>query len=78
MAMGDLVLLEEELNPVMGKLRPPGFEITAVHKSTRHEPIFVRGIFLRNAGVFVRYIYVERYFLATPLQRGCRQVSCGT
>ena len=56
MAMGDLVLLEEELNPVMAKLRPSGFEITAVHKSTRHEPIFVRGIFLRSAGVFVRYI----------------------
>jgi hypothetical protein len=33
----------------------------------RREPIFVRGIFLRNAGVFVRYIYVDRYFLATPI-----------
>ena len=29
--MGDLVLLEEELNPVMDKLRGSGFEITAVH-----------------------------------------------
>ena len=29
--MGDLVLLEEELNPVMDKLRSSGFEITAVH-----------------------------------------------
>lgn len=31
MVMGDLVLLEEELNPVMDKLRSSGFEITAVH-----------------------------------------------
>ena len=29
--MGDLVLLEDELNPVMEKLRAAGFEITAVH-----------------------------------------------
>ena len=29
--MGDLVLLEEELNPVMAKLRASGFEISAVH-----------------------------------------------
>ena len=31
MVMGDLVLLEMELNPVMDKLRASGFEITAVH-----------------------------------------------
>jgi hypothetical protein len=31
MVMGDLVLLEEELNPVMAKLRAAHFEITAVH-----------------------------------------------
>jgi hypothetical protein len=31
MVMGDLVLLEEELNPVMEKLRSAGFEISAVH-----------------------------------------------
>jgi hypothetical protein len=29
--MGDLVLLEDELNPVMQKLRSAGFEISAVH-----------------------------------------------
>jgi Domain of Unknown Function (DUF1259) len=29
--MGDLVLLEDELNPVMEKLRSTGFEISAVH-----------------------------------------------
>ena len=31
MVMGDLVLLEDELNPVMEKLRASGFEISAVH-----------------------------------------------
>lgn len=31
MVMGDLVLLEAELSPVMDKLRGSGFEITAVH-----------------------------------------------
>jgi Domain of Unknown Function (DUF1259) len=31
MVMGDLVLLEDELNPVMDKLRAAGFEITAIH-----------------------------------------------
>jgi len=31
MVMGDLVLLDRELNPVMAKLRSAGFEITAVH-----------------------------------------------
>jgi Domain of Unknown Function (DUF1259) len=31
MVMGDLVLLEDEINPVMEKLRSSGFEISAVH-----------------------------------------------
>ncbi len=31
MVMGDLVLLEDEVNPVMGKMRASGFEISAVH-----------------------------------------------
>src|SRR6266849_3943008 len=31
MVMGDLVLLEDELNPVMEKLRSAGFEISAAH-----------------------------------------------
>lgn len=31
MVMGDLVLLESELNPVLDKLRASGFEITAIH-----------------------------------------------
>ena len=31
MAMGDLVLLETEINPVMSKLVENGLEITAIH-----------------------------------------------
>lgn len=37
MVMGDLVLLEEELNPVMAKLRSSGFDITAVHNHLMDE-----------------------------------------
>src|SRR4051794_27253903 len=37
MVMGDLVLLEGELNPVMAKLRSAGFEITAVHNHLMEE-----------------------------------------
>ena len=35
--MGDLVLLENELTPVMKKLRASGFEITAVHNHVLNE-----------------------------------------
>jgi Domain of Unknown Function (DUF1259) len=35
--MGDLVLLEDEVNPVMRKLRTAGFEITAVHNHLMKE-----------------------------------------
>ena len=37
MVMGDLVLLESELTPVMKKLRTAGFEITAVHNHVLNE-----------------------------------------
>jgi hypothetical protein len=37
MVMGDLVLLENELTPVMKKLRGTGFEITAVHNHVLNE-----------------------------------------
>jgi hypothetical protein len=35
--MGDLVLLEDEVNPVMRKLRTAGFEITGVHNHLMKE-----------------------------------------
>ena len=35
--MGDLVLLESEINPVMSKLRASGIEITAVHNHVLNE-----------------------------------------
>ncbi len=37
MVMGDLVLLEGELNPVIAKLRSSGFEISAVHNHLLEE-----------------------------------------
>src|SRR3954466_16341725 len=37
MVMGDLVLLENELTPVMKKLRTAGFEITAIHNHVLNE-----------------------------------------
>jgi hypothetical protein len=37
MVMGDLVLLENELTPVMTKLRAAGFDITAVHNHVLNE-----------------------------------------
>ena len=37
MVMGDLVLLENEVNPVMDKLHASGFEITAVHNHLMDE-----------------------------------------
>src|SRR6478752_1650056 len=37
MVVGDLVLLEDEVTPVMKKLRAAGFEITAVHNHVLNE-----------------------------------------
>ena len=37
MVMGDLVLLEDELNPVLDKLHSAGFEISAVHNHLTDE-----------------------------------------
>src|SRR5467141_4472722 len=37
MMMGDLVLLESEINPVLDKLRSAGFEVTAVHNHLAEE-----------------------------------------
>jgi hypothetical protein len=37
MVMGDLVLLEDEVNPVIDKLRGSGFEITAIHNHLMDE-----------------------------------------
>jgi len=37
MVMGDLVLLEGEVNPVVAKLRSSGFEISAIHNHLMEE-----------------------------------------
>jgi hypothetical protein len=49
MVMGDLVLLENELTPVMKKLRAAGFEITAVHNHVLNET--PRVIYLHYLGL---------------------------
>jgi len=41
MVMGDLVLLEGELNPVIAKLRSAGFDISAVHNHLMEESLRV-------------------------------------
>ena len=36
--MGDLVLLEPEVEPVLGELEAGGFEIPAIHPPSRRSP----------------------------------------
>jgi len=48
MVMGDLVLLENELTPVMKKLRAAGFDITAIHNHVLNE--MPRVIYLHYMG----------------------------
>jgi hypothetical protein len=50
MVMGDLVLLEDEVNPVMDKLRSAGFEITAVHNHLVDETPHVLYMHYMNHG----------------------------
>jgi hypothetical protein len=38
MVMGDLVLTEEEVNPIMAKLLASGIEVTAVHNHPAAQP----------------------------------------
>jgi hypothetical protein len=51
---------------------------TAQPKNMPREPVFARGIFLRNGEVSVRYISFARYFLAGLFPPGFREVSSGT
>src|SRR3954463_16257647 len=62
MVMGDLVLLENELTPVMKKLRGAGFEITAVHNHVLNES--PRVIYMHYMG------HGKAVELAKPLHAG--------
>jgi hypothetical protein len=70
--MGDLVLLEEEVNPVMAKLRSAGFEITAVHNHLSGETPHVAYMHYMGEGAAAQIASSLRSALAvskTPLEK---------
>jgi hypothetical protein len=72
MVMGDLVLLEGELNPVVAKLRSSGFEISAVHNHLMEESPKVLYTHYMGHGPAVQLATSLRAALAlskTPLEK---------
>ncbi len=72
MVMGDLVLLENELTPVMRKLRTAGFDITAVHNHVLNETPRVIYMHYMGHGKAVELAKALRAALAeskTPLDK---------
>ncbi len=72
MVMGDLVLLESELNPVMGKLRAAGFEISAVHNHLMEETPHIMYMHYTASGAAAQIAASLRAALAvskTPLSK---------
>jgi hypothetical protein len=72
MVMGDLVLLEDELNPVVEKLRSVGFEITAVHNHLIGETPHVMYVHYMGNGAAIAIASSLRAALAvskTPLEK---------
>ena len=72
MVMGDLVLLESELTPVMRKLRAAGFDITAVHNHVLNETPRVIYMHYMGHGKAVELAKALRAALAeskTPLDK---------
>jgi hypothetical protein len=70
--MGDLVLLDSEVNPVMEKLRSAGFEITAVHNHLLGETPHVIYMHYMGHGGAVQIAASLRAALAaskTPLEK---------
>ena len=49
-AMGDLVLRDEEIEPVMAKLAGGGLEVTAFHHHVLHETPRVYYVHIHGAG----------------------------
>jgi uncharacterized protein DUF1259 len=69
--MGDLVLTENEIGPVMSKLRGAGFEITAVHNHLLNEAPHVMYMHYMGHGAAQKIAQALRDALAeskTPLQ----------
>jgi hypothetical protein len=70
MVMGDLVLLEDEVNPVMAKLRSADFEISAVHNHLIEETPHVMYMHYMGHGIAAQLAASLRSALAaskTPL-----------
>jgi Domain of Unknown Function (DUF1259) len=68
--MGDLVLLESEVNPVMAKLRAAGFEITGVHNHLLNETprvLFMHYLGHGNAAELVKSLRAALAVSKTPL-----------
>jgi hypothetical protein len=80
MVMGDLVLLESELNPVMEKLRSAGFEISAVHNHLIEETPHVLYLHYMGHGTASQLAASLRAALAaskTPLEKPTASVEEG-
>jgi hypothetical protein len=72
MVMGDLVLLEDELNPVIEKLRSAGFDISAVHNHLIGETPHVLYVHYMGHGAASQLATSLRAALAvskTPLEK---------
>lgn len=72
MVMGDLVLLEDEVNPVMDKLRGAGFEITAIHNHLIGETPHILYMHYMGHGAAVQLANALKTALAaskTPLEK---------
>ena len=68
--MGDLVLLESEVNPVMAKLRAAGFEITGVHNHLLNETprvLYMHYLGHGNAADLVKSLLAALAVSKTPL-----------
>lgn len=68
--MGDLVLLEGELNPVMGKLRSAGFEITGVHNHLVNDTphvVYMHYLGHGNAEELAKSLHAALAMSKTPL-----------
>ena len=78
MVMGDLVLLEGEVNPVIAKLRSSGFDISAVHNHLMEESTRVLYVHYMGHGPAVQLATSLRAALAlskTPLEKPAAAVA---
>src|SRR5207245_11267305 len=80
MLMGDLVLLESEVGPVLGKLQDGGIEQTALHNHVLHESPRVMYMHIGGHGAPARLAAAVHAALAltkTPLGASSPAVSAG-